>query len=163
MANSRGPKEKVSGQLLFQKNKTIGTAESCTGGYISHLITSIAGSSQYYKGSVIAYAYDAKEHLLGVDKNELEKKGAVSEEIVTQMVKGALKNLEVDYAIAVSGIMGPGGETPDKPVGTVWIGIGSNQKIITQKMLFRFDRGRNIQLTAVTALNMMRKFILENE
>ena len=82
---------------------------------------------------------------------------------LTQMVKGALKNLEVDYAIAVSGIMGPGGETPDKPVGTVWIGIGSNQKIITQKMLFRFDRGRNIQLTAVTALNMMRKFILENE
>lgn len=163
VTNEDEPMEKVVAKLLLQKNKTIGTAESCTGGYISHLITSIAGSSQYYKGSVIAYAYDAKEHLLGVDKNELEKKGAVSEEIVTQMVKGALKNLEVDYAIAVSGIMGPGGETPDKPVGTVWIGIGNNQKIITQKMLFRFDRGRNIQLTAVTALNMMRKFILENE
>ena len=162
VTNEDEPMEKVVAKLLLQRNKTIGTAESCTGGYISHLITSIAGSSQYYKGSVIAYAYDAKEHLLGVDKNELEKKGAVSEEIVTQMVKGALKNLDVDYAIAVSGIMGPGGETPDKPVGTVWIGIGSDKKIITQKMLFRFDRARNIQLTAVTALNLMRRFILEN-
>lgn len=163
VTNEDEPMEKVVAKLLLQKNKTIGTAESCTGGYISHLITSIAGSSQYYKGSVIAYAYDAKEHLLGVDKNELEKKGAVSEEVVRQMVKGALKNLEVDYAIAVSGIMGPGGETPDKPVGTVWIGIGNNEKIMTQKMLFRFDRGRNIQLTAVTALNLMRRFILENQ
>ena len=162
VTNEDEPMEKVVAKLLLQRNKTIGTAESCTGGYISHLITSIAGSSQYYKGSVIAYAYDAKEHLLGVDKNELEKKGAVSQEIVTQMVKGALKNLDVDYAIAVSGIMGPGGETRDKPVGTVWIGIGNNKKIITQKMLFRFDRARNIQLTAVTALNLMRRFILEN-
>jgi nicotinamide-nucleotide amidase len=163
VTNEDAPMEKVVAQLLLQKNKTIGTAESCTGGYISHLITSMAGSSAYYKGSVIAYAYDAKENLLSVNKQELEAKGAVSEEIVTQMVKGALNNLDVDYAIAVSGIMGPGGETPDKPVGTVWIGVGSKEKIVAQKMLFRFDRARNIQLTAINALNMMRKFILEND
>jgi nicotinamide-nucleotide amidase len=154
------PMEKVVAGLLLQKNKTIGTAESCTGGYISHLITSIAGSSAYYKGSVIAYAYDAKEKLLGVDKIELEQKGAVSEEVVTQMVRGAILNLDVDYAIAVSGIMGPGGETPDKPVGTVWIGVGNREKCKAQKMHFRFDRQRNIQLTAISALNMMRQFIL---
>lgn len=163
VTNEDAPMEKVVAQLLLQKNKTIGTAESCTGGYISHLITSMAGSSAYYKGSVIAYAYDAKENLLSVNKQELEAKGAVSEEIVTQMVKGALNNLDVDYAIAVSGIMGPGGETPDKPVGTVWIGVGSKEKIVAQKMFFRFDRARNIQLTAINALNMMRKFILEND
>ncbi len=161
VTNEDEPIEKTVAKLLLASNKTIGTAESCTGGYISHLITSMAGSSAYYKGSVIAYAYDAKENLLGVDKNELEQKGAVSEEVVTQMVNGALKNLDVDFAIAVSGIMGPGGATEDKPVGTVWIGVGGKEKVVTQKMFFRFDRARNIQLTAVYALNMMRKFILE--
>ncbi len=163
VAESDETMEAVVAKLLLSKNKTIGTAESCTGGYISHLITSMAGSSSYYKGSVIAYAYDAKEDLLGVDKTELETKGAVSEQIVTQMVKGTLKNLKVDYAIAVSGIMGPGGATADKPVGTVWIAVGNNKHIDTQKMFFRFDRAKNIQLTAVNALNLMRKFILENE
>lgn len=163
VTNEDEPMEKTLAKLLLAKNKTIGTAESCTGGYISHLITSMAGSSAYYKGSVIAYAYDAKENLLSVNKKELETKGAVSEEVVTQMVKGALQNLDVDYAIAVSGIMGPGGQTPDKPVGTVWIGVGSKEKIVAQKMFFRFDRARNIQLTAVSALNMMRKFIIEND
>jgi nicotinamide-nucleotide amidase len=154
--------EKVVAKLLLKNNKTIGTAESCTGGYISHLITAMPGSSAYYKGSVIAYAYDAKENLLSVDKTELETKGAVSESVVTQMTKGALKNLHVDYAIAVSGIMGPGGETPDKPIGTVWIGVGNNDEIVTQKVHFRFDRQRNIMLTATTALNMLRQFILSH-
>lgn len=160
VTNEDEPIEKVVAKLLLKNNKTIGTAESCTGGYISHLITSMAGSSAYYKGSVIAYAYDAKENLLSVDKNILLSKGAVSEEVVTQMVQGAVKNLDVDYAIAVSGIMGPGGETPDKPVGTVWIGVGNREKVQAQKMHFRFDRARNIQLTAVNALNMLRKFII---
>jgi nicotinamide-nucleotide amidase len=162
VTNEDEPMEKVVAKLLLKNNKTIGTAESCTGGYISHLITAMAGSSAYYKGSVIAYAYDAKENLLYVDKTELETKGAVSKSIVTQMTKGALKSLNVDYAIAVSGIMGPGGETPDKPVGTVWIGVGNADEIITQKMHFRFDRQRNIQLTATAALNMLRQFILSH-
>jgi nicotinamide-nucleotide amidase len=162
VTNEDEPIEKVVAKLLLKNNKTIGTAESCTGGYISHLITAMAGSSEYYKGSVIAYAYDAKENLLSVNKNELETKGAVSESVVTQMTKGAIKNLNVDYAIAVSGIMGPGGQTPDKPVGTVWIGVGNNAEIVTQKVHFRFDRQRNIQLTATTALNMLRQFILSH-
>jgi nicotinamide-nucleotide amidase len=162
VTNEDEPMEKVVAKLLLKHNKTIGTAESCTGGYISHLITAMAGSSAYYKGSVIAYAYDAKENLLHVDKTELETKGAVSESIVTQMTKGALKSLNVDYAIAVSGIMGPGGETPDKPVGTVWIGVGNANEVVTQKMHFRFDRQRNIQLTATAALNMLRQFILSH-
>jgi nicotinamide-nucleotide amidase len=162
VTNEDEPMEKVVAKLLLKNSKTIGTAESCTGGYISHLITAMAGSSAYYKGSVIAYAYDAKENLLSVNKTELETKGAVSETIVRQMTEGAIKNLNVDYAIAVSGIMGPGGETPDKPVGTVWIGVGNKDEIITQKMHFRFDRQRNIQLTATAALNMLRQFILSH-
>ena len=153
---------KQLGDRLLAEHLTLCTAESCTGGYISHLITAMPGSSAYYKGSVIAYAYDAKENLLSVNKTELETKGAVSESVVTQMTKGALKNLNVDYAIAVSGIMGPGGETPDKPVGTVWIGVGNASEIVTQKIHFRFDRQQNIKLTATTALNMLRQFILNH-
>ena len=103
---------------------------------------------------------DAVAHLLQVDKETLESKGAVSEEIVLQMAKGALKNIKSDYVIAVSGIMGPDGGTPDKPVGTVWVAIGSKEKIQAQKLYFRFDRTRNIQLTAANALNLLRKFIL---
>ena len=92
----------------------------------------------------------------------LEEKGAVSEEVVIQMVKGALKQLKTDYAVAVSGIMGPDGGTPEKPVGTVWMAAGNNREIITQKLHFRFERQLNIQLTAVNALNLLRKFIVEN-
>jgi nicotinamide-nucleotide amidase len=162
ITNLDEPIENVVAKLLVQQNKTIGTAESCTGGYISHLITSLAGSSTYYKGSVIAYAYDAKENLLSVNKEVLQSKGAVSEEVITQMVNGALKNLNVDYAIAVSGIMGPGGQTPDKPVGTVWIGVGNANEVVTKQLHFRFDRIRNIQLTATFALIMLRQFIIDH-
>ena len=137
------------------------TAESCTGGYIAHLLTAIPGSSKFYDGSVVCYSYRAKEDLLQVDKPTLESKGAVSEEIVVQMAKGALKNIGSDYVIAVSGIMGPDGGMPDKPVGTVWVAVGDKQKIDTHKLLFRFDRIRNIQLTAANALNLLRKFILK--
>ena len=154
--------EKVVGKLLVSGSKTMCTAESCTGGYIAHLLTSIIGSSKFYDGSVVTYSYKAKEDLLQVDKETLESKGAVSEEIVLQMAKGALKNIKSDYVIAVSGIMGPDGGTPDKPVGTVWVAIGSKEKIQAQKLYFRFDRTRNIQLTAASALNLLRKFILDN-
>ncbi|MGG9963640.1 CinA family nicotinamide mononucleotide deamidase-related protein [Ferruginibacter sp. SUN106] len=154
--------EQVVGKLLLQKNQTMCTAESCTGGYIAHLLTSIPGSSAFYDGSVVSYSYGAKEDLLNVNHQTLLTKGAVSEEVVTEMAKGALQNIKSDYVIAVSGIMGPGGGLPEKPVGTAWVAIGNAEKIIAQKLFFRFDRARNIQLTAVTALNLLRKFILEN-
>ena len=154
--------QQVVAKLLLQKNKTISTAESCTGGYIAHLLTEKAGASAFYSGSVVSYSYHAKECLLQVDKTTLESKGAVSEEVVIQMAKGALKSLQTDYTIAVSGIMGPDGGTEDKPVGTVWVAVGTANKIITEKFNFRFDRKRNIELTATFALNMFRKFILSN-
>ena len=138
------------------------TAESCTGGYIAHLITSVPGSSAYYKGSVISYANEAKEEILGVKHSTLESAGAVSEETVKQMIKGALEKLHVDFAVATSGIMGPDGGTADKPVGMVWIAAGNNEKIIAKEYHFRFDRERNIKQTAHTALDFLRKFILAN-
>jgi nicotinamide-nucleotide amidase len=156
------PMENVVGKLLIAKGKIMCTAESCTGGYIAHLLTSIIGSSKFYNGSVVSYSYEAKEDLLQVDKNLLLTKGAVSEEVVLQMARGALKHLRSDYVIAVSGIMGPAGGTPDKPAGTVWIAVGNKESLQAQKLYFRFDRTRNIQLTAMNALNLLRKFMLAN-
>jgi len=149
-------------KILKEKNKTIGTAESCTGGYIAHLITSNPGSSVGYKGSVISYANDVKERVLGVTDKTLRTVGAVSEETVIQMVKGAIEKLNVDFAVATSGIMGPDGGTDEKPVGTVWIAAGNKGKVETAKLAFRFDRERNIEMTSHTALNFLRKFILAN-
>ncbi len=154
--------EIVIGKILKQKHKTVGTAESCTGGYIAHLLTSVAGSSEYYKGTVVSYANEAKEQILGVDHSTLISAGAVSEETVRQMVKGAIERLNVDFALATSGIMGPGGGTKDKPVGMVWIAAGNKEKIEAKEFHFRFDRERNIKQTAYTALDFLRKFILAN-
>ncbi|MEO8770392.1 MAG: CinA family nicotinamide mononucleotide deamidase-related protein [Ferruginibacter sp.] len=154
--------EQVLGKLLLQKNKTMCTAESCTGGYIAHLITSVSGSSSFYDGSVVSYSYKAKEDLLGVREKTLLEKGAVSEDVVIEMAKGALQKIKSNYAIAVSGIMGPNGGTPDKPVGTVWVAVGNNEKMLTRKFHFRFERKLNIQLTATNALNLLREFIMTN-
>lgn len=160
VTNLDEPMEKVTGKLLIARSKTVSTAESCTGGYIAHLLTTIPGSSAFYVGSVVSYSYKAKEDLLNVSKTVLETKGAVSEDVVIQMAKGALASIQSDYVIAVSGIMGPDGGLPDKPVGTVWIAVGNKNNIEAQKLHFRFDRERNTQLTATNALNMLRKFIL---
>jgi nicotinamide-nucleotide amidase len=160
VTNEDEPMQQVVANLLITKNKTISTAESCTGGYIAHLLTQKAGASAYYNGSIVSYSYKAKESLLGVDQSVLKIKGAVSEEVVIQMAKGALESLNSDYTIAVSGIMGPDGGMKDKPVGTVWIAVGNTDKIVTEKFIFHFDRTRNIELTANFALNMLRKFIL---
>ena len=160
VTNEDEPMQQVLGKLLLSKNRTVSTAESCTGGYIAHLLSQNSGASAYYAGSVISYSYKAKEDLLQVDRTTLETKGAVSEKVVTQMAIGALKNIQTDYTIAVSGIMGPDGGTADKPVGTVWVAVGNNDRIIAEKFVFRFDRQRNIELTATNALNMLRKFIL---
>lgn len=154
--------EEVIGKILKERNKTMATAESCTGGYIAHLITSVTGSSAYYKGSVVSYANEAKENILGVQPETLMSNGAVSEETVIQMTKGVLEKLKVDYAIATSGIMGPDGGSDEKPVGTVWIAVGNRNKVETRKFLFRFNRERNIIQTSLTALNMLRIIILEN-
>ena len=154
--------QQVLANLLITKNKTLSTAESCTGGYIAHLLTENAGASAFYSGSVVSYSYMAKETLLHVDKKTLESSGAVSEDVVIQMAKGAFQLLKTDYTIAVSGIMGPDGGMEDKPVGTVWVAVGTSDKIQTEKFYFRFDRTRNIELTATYALNMLRKFILSN-
>ena len=151
--------EVALGKLLMSKNKSMATAESCSGGYIAHLITAIPGSSTYFKGTVVAYAYDVKEDVLGVQHSTLETKGAVSEETVTEMLKGLLNKTTADYGIATSGIMGPGGGTEDKPVGTVWVAVGSRENMIAKKLHFRFDRLKNIELTATNALLMLFQFI----
>ena len=154
------PMERKIGKMLLERNQTISTAESCTGGYIAHLISSVPGSSAYYEGSLITYSYEAKEQLLAVKQSTLAQFGAVSEEVVKEMVNGLLTHTKTNYGIAVSGIMGPTGGMPDKPTGTVWMAVGNAEKIITQKFHFRFDRQKNIQLTAMNALNLLRMFML---
>ncbi len=157
------PLELVLGELLKQKNKTIATAESCTGGAMASLITSIPGSSAYYKGSIVAYDNTAKESLLMVSEDVIGQHGAVSKLVVEQMVKGAIKRFNADYAIATSGIAGPAGGTSEKPVGTTWIAVGDKTNVLSEKFTFGNRRDRNIAKSAFTGLNMMRKFIINKE
>lgn len=160
VTNSDESIDQVVARLLLERKQTLSTAESCTGGYIASLLTSAAGSSRYFLGSIISYHNQVKKDLLGVPEEVLKTVGAVSAETVQQMVKGALSALKTDYAIATSGIMGPGGGSSAKPVGTVWIGVGNADEIITQQFHFRFDRRRNTELAATNALNLLRKFII---
>lgn len=153
------PMGEVLGRALQLKHKTVGTAESCTGGYIAHNITAVAGSSAYFKGSVVTYANEMKMKLLGVKEQTLRDHGAVSEQTVREMAAGALQLLETDYVIAVSGIMGPDGGSPEKPVGTVWIAVGNAEKIVSIKHRLLYDRERNIQMTAIYAMNELKKMI----
>ena len=151
--------EEAVGESLKLHQKTVATAESCTGGYIAHLLTSIAGSSSYFKGSAITYANEIKENILGVSHEDLEKEGAVSETVVKQMAIGAHKKFETDYAIATSGIAGPDGGTEDKPVGTTWIAIAGPDGVLAEKHHFGEHRGRNIRRAALTALFMLKKIV----
>lgn len=153
--------EEAVGILLTSNNKTLATAESCTGGYIAHLLTSIPGSSAYFLGGVVSYDNTIKEKVLHVNAATLSNNGAVSEETVEQMAHGVRELMQSDYSIAVSGIMGPTGGTEQKPVGTVWIAVASNTKTITQKYSLRYDRLINIESTAILALDMLRKLVLE--
>ena len=155
--------EEIIGELLLEKGLKLGLAESCTGGFISHLITSVAGSSAYYNGCIVPYQNEFKHALLKVDTSVFEKFGAVSKECVISMAKETLITLKSDVAIAVSGIAGPGGATEEKPVGTTWIAVVYDGEIITKKFVFGDNRQRNIQMTAITALNMLRKLILKIE
>ena len=151
--------QETVGKLLKERKQTVGTAESCTGGFIAHLLTMNAGASSNFKGTVVSYDNQVKKDILGVDETLFDTVGAVSEDVVIQMVQGVLKELKTDYAIATSGIMGPDGGSENKPVGMVWIAVGNKDHIVTKEFHFRFDRMRNIQQTSYTALNMLRKFI----
>ncbi|MEG1685723.1 MAG: competence/damage-inducible protein A [Bacteroides sp.] len=153
---------KLIGDLLRKRQQTLATAESCTGGNIAANITAIPGSSDYFKGSIVAYANEVKMNLLHVQKETLAKYDAVSEETVIEMSKGAMKSLNTDYAIATSGIAGPGGGTKEKPVGTVWIAIASKHKVVTKKL--EFDRGREQNIIRATnnALLLLHEMLLEN-
>lgn len=155
--------QQVVGNLLISRQKTMCTAESCTGGYVAHLITSVPGSSAYFSGSVVSYANELKMDILGVDPHVIEQYGAVSKETASQLVKGALRVLKTDYALVTTGIMGPDGGSSDKPVGTVWIGVGNAAKTETHHFYFRFDRQRNMELAATNALNILRKFVLQDQ
>jgi len=157
------PMQQVLGKLLLKNKETVSTAESCTGGAIASLITSIPGSSEYFQGSIVSYSYEVKEMLLNVNKETLNTYGAVSEETVVEMLKGLLNKLNTNYGIAVSGIMGPGGGTLAKPVGTVWIAVGNKERYVAKRIQQRFERAKNIEVTSVMAINMMRKFILEEK
>lgn len=153
--------ESVVGQLLRNKGMTLSTAESCTGGNIAQLITSIAGSSDYFKGSIVAYSNEIKEEFLGVPHQVIVDHGAVSEQTVIAMAEGIRIRFATDYAIAVSGIAGPGGGTDEKPVGTTWIAVATPTETIARKFLLGDHRGRNIRKASITALNMLRGKLVE--
>jgi nicotinamide-nucleotide amidase len=155
--------EEILGELLLERKLKLALAESCTGGYISHLITSVAGSSNYYNGCIVPYHNEFKNQLLKVDNAVFEKHGAVSKECVIAMAKETLNTFNSDVAIAVSGIAGPGGGTDEKPVGTTWIAVAYGDLIISKQFVFGDNRQRNIQMTAITAMNMLRKLILKIE
>jgi len=152
----------VIGRILTEKGKTLAVAESCTGGFISHLITSVAGSSAFYNGSVTSYSNDIKESILGVTKESLERYGAVSEQVAREMVLGVKQKMKSDYAVATTGIAGPTGGTKDKPVGTVWIAVAGQEKVFVKKFIFVGDhRERNIIRSSQTALQILRRMILK--
>lgn len=144
-------------KVLLEKKKTLAIAESCTGGYISHLITMLPGSSAYYLGGVVSYSNEMKIDVLGVDPDTIAQFGAVSVETATQMAEGIRKQTRADYSLATSGIMGPTGGTPEKHVGFVCVAFSSIERKTTTTFQFRFDRKRNIELTAAHALDFLRK------
>lgn len=155
--------EGVIGVLLKRNHATFATAESCTGGSIAAKITSIPGSSSYFLGSIVSYSNEVKVHQLGVNEAEILVHGAVSENVVRQMAKGVQKRLHSTYSVATSGIAGPDGGTPDKPVGTVWICVSGPNSTKAEKFQFGNNRARNVKRSVLMGLDMLRKMILEDE
>jgi len=155
--------EKIVSDLLRERKKTLSLAESCTGGYITSLLTAIPGASEILKGSVVPYTNEAKHKILEVDKTIFETVGAVSRECVEELATNVLKKFDSDYSIAVSGIAGPGGGTPEKPVGLVWLAVATREKVLAIKLQFGDNRQRNIIMTANAALNGLRKIIINAE
>ncbi len=154
--------EDIIASLLIKKNASVSIAESCTGGYLSHLITSCPGSSEYFKGSVIAYSNQIKTNILKIKSSIIDIHGAVSEETVREMAVKVKKLFNTTYSIAVTGIAGPSGGTPQKPVGTVWIAVASPEAIISKIFLFGENRNLNIKKSSITALNLLRKLLIIN-
>ena len=148
---------------FWKENLTLATAESCTAGSIASVITAIPGSSRFYKGGIVAYADEVKTNLLGVNPETLATKGAVSEEAVIEMVKGAMKSMNADCAVATSGIAGPTGGTPDKPVGTVWIAAAMGEKVLTIKASGDEGRNKNIEHATLNALQLLLKLFQNQE
>jgi nicotinamide-nucleotide amidase len=157
------PIEKAILNFMAARDLTLSVAESCTGGYISHLFTQHPGSSKVFFGGAISYSYELKESILGVKGTTLLNHGAVSEETATEMVQGALLKFKSDYAIAVTGIAGPDGGTPEKPVGTVWITVASSKKLVARKFTFGSKRQQNIERSATAALGMLNNLLHEQE
>jgi len=154
--------EEVVGRLLQERGLSLCTAESCTGGYVSHLITTVPGSSAYFTGGTVAYSNAVKQQQLGVQAATLEKAGAVSEATVREMAQGALRLFGADVSIAISGIAGPGGGSPEKPVGTIWMAAGSHTATETFLLRAGKDRLKNIQYSGNHALNFLRRFLLRH-
>lgn len=147
------------GELLRSKGLLMGTAESCTGGRIANMITLVAGSSDYFVGGVVSYGNEVKQNVLGVSKDSLLRHGAVSREVVEQMALGAIRTLGCDCSVATSGIAGPGGGTPEKPVGTVWIAAAWKDKVVSECYHFGTMRAENIQSAADAALTMLLELL----
>ncbi|MFD0941200.1 competence/damage-inducible protein A [Pedobacter boryungensis] len=154
--------EKAILDIMKANNLTLSTAESCTGGYISHLITQHAGSSAVFAGGAVAYSYDLKESVLGVKHQTLTEFGAVSEQTVKEMAQGAITHFKTDYAIAVSGIAGPDGGMPDKPVGTVWIAIASKNSVVAKLFTFSNKRIQNIERSATAAFTLLLNLLKQD-
>jgi len=152
--------EVVVGKLLKANNQTVATAESCTGGFIGHLLSKHAGSSQFYTGGIISYDNRIKTEFLDVPTSILKTVGAVSQEAVEQMARSVREKMNTDFAVSVSGIMGPSGKTDEKPLGMVWIGVANKEKVVSKVFYLRFDRQRNIEVTANQAINLLRLLII---
>lgn len=150
-------------QYLYESGLTLGTAESCTGGRIAEAIISVPGASAYFKGGIISYTNDVKENVLGVDSQLLEEKTAVCEDVAIAMVKGAIKTLNVDFAISITGVAGPGGGTHDIPVGTIWIACGNKDNIVTMKLEEDYGRDINLAIATSKALQLFLKYMEDNK
>ena len=151
--------EETIGLILKQKQMTISTAESCTGGTIASMLTSVPGSSEYFLGGVVSYCNEVKRQVLGVSKDDLDKYGAVSRPVVEQMALGVKNLMQTDCAVATSGIAGPGGGTAQKPVGTVWIAAVAGDRIVSKCFHFGNERSGNIRCSAETALLMLYELL----
>lgn len=155
--------ETVVGDLLKKRGETVAVAESCSGGWLSSLLIHDAGSSAYFKEGIVSYTNEAKHRLLGVKEQTLLQYGAVSRETAVEMAKGARENCNADYALSITGIAGPDGAVPGKPVGTVWIGLADREQAYAKKFEFSSDRTRNRERAIRNALNLLRLRLLEKE
>ena len=149
-------------QYLYESGKTVGTAESCTAGRVAEAMIAVPGASAYFKGGIVCYTNEIKERLLSVDKQLLEEKSAVCEEVAQAMVKGAIKALNVDFAVATTGVAGPGGGTAENPVGTIWIACGSADEVVTVKLTEDFGRDINLAIATSKALQLFLDFLAKH-